>query len=108
MGKAAFQTCLSTYQDFWDTSEAMVVSPEATLYLFAMPRSKVLQCRGFWLKFERVLLCWFLETSVVKEVDWCARQLLRPAPAPTKTFGTLHCICLPRQGAPMLGVLAEI
>ena len=27
MGKAAFQTCPSNYQDIWDTSEAMVVSP---------------------------------------------------------------------------------
>ena len=32
VGKEASLTCPSTHQDFWDTSEAMVVSPEATAY----------------------------------------------------------------------------
>ena len=59
-----------------------------------------------------------LAKSDVKEVEWWARQLLRPAPAPTKTFGTLHKqwrsllrtqnTRLLREVAPMFGVvLAE-
>ena len=56
VGKAASQTSPSTYQDFWDTSEAMAVPPWATLY--RLPQH-VVQFWGFWLKIERAASCWF-------------------------------------------------
>ena len=57
MGKAASQTYLSTYQDFWDNSEAMVVFPYRPKCTVC--HAKMLQNFGPWLKFQRAASCWF-------------------------------------------------
>ncbi len=62
MGKEASLTFPSTYQDFWDTSEAMVVSPYATAYRLPCQEAPIFWAlaengAGSFLLFRRRVMC---------------------------------------------------